>query len=158
MNFQIRKAVPNDASAIARFQIKMAMETENKRLDEATVLAGVESVLNHASNGFYVVAVQDGQSVGSLMITFEWSDWRNTQIWYIQSVYLEPEARGQGLFSKMFATVKQIAASERVKVIRLYVETENQHAQNVYENLGMKRMPYYMYDINIETENATDDH
>ena len=152
MNIEIRKATAEESDLIADFQRKMAIETESKQLDRDTVAAGVRRVFEDPGRGFYILAVDNDIPIGSLLITFEWSDWRNTQMWYIQSVYLLPEFRGQKIFSRMFDHVKFLANQTGVKVIRLYVETENRHAQSVYENLGMSKMPYWMYDIELDQE------
>ena len=145
----VRDAEIQDANAIAEFQILMAKETENKELDSATVLEAVQSVFHDTGKGFYLVAEADGKVVGSLMITFEWSDWRNCNLWYIQSVFVESEHRGQGIFKALYQEVIARATAEKVMFVRLYVETENERAQKVYESLGMKRMPYFMYDFRV---------
>lgn len=143
----IRIATINDAPVIAQFQIAMAWETENKRLDPQTVDTAVRAVIEDPSRGFYLVNEVDGRVAGSLMITREWSDWRNTDIWYIQSVYVVPKERGKGVFRRLFDHVMNLAEQRKVKLVRLYVETENERAQSTYESLGMKRLPYYMYQI-----------
>lgn len=143
----IRVATIEDATFIAQFQIAMARETENRRLDPQTVDTAVRAVLQDPSRGFYLVNEVDGRVAGSLMITREWSDWRNTDIWYIQSVYVIPEERGKGVFRHLFDHVMNLAEQQQVKLVRLYVETENERAQSTYESLGMKRLPYYMYQI-----------
>ena len=151
MPIQIRKAIAKDAANIAQFQINMALETESKTLDEQIVQSAVKRVFSDPSKGFYIVASDDdGNPVGSLMITYEWSDWRDTNMWYIQSVYILSDFRRQKLFSRMFDLVMKMAATENAKCVRLYVEEENSIAQNVYESLGMKKMPYVMYDINVD--------
>ena len=96
-----------------------------------------------------MVAEINDRVVGSLMITTEWSDWRNSDMWYFQSVFVQPEFRGQGIFRGMYDHVLKLANQHDVLYVRLYVEVENERAQNVYESLGMKRMPYYMYDIRV---------
>ncbi len=149
MNIEIRKASLVDSLRIAQFQVNMAKETESKDLDITIVQRAVEKVFDDRSKGFYVVASHCDNVVGSLMITYEWSDWRDTNMWYIQSVFIEREFRGRKIFSQMFDFVKRLAESDDVKVIRLYVEQENERAQKVYEKLGMKRMPYFMYDITL---------
>ena len=149
MSIEIRTATPTDAAKIADFQIAMAAETESKTLDQQTVETAVAKVFQDPTKGFYIVASADSVVVGSLMITFDWSDWRDTNIWYIQSVFVEAAFRGQKLFSRMFDRVKKMAAEQNVKHIRLYVEQDNDHAQNVYQSLGMKRLPYFMYDIEV---------
>lgn len=146
----IRYATAKDAQSIADFQVAMALETENKKLDSDNVLIAVKSVFDDSQKGFYLVAEVDGQVVGSLMITYEWSDWRNGNMWYIQSVFVMSPHRGKGLFTAMYHKVMELAKSENATYVRLYVETENEVAQKAYEKLGMKRMPYFMYDVKVE--------
>ncbi len=146
----IRLATVDDSDAIAGFQIAMALETEDKTLDPAVVQAAVEAVFEDEAKGFYLVAQRGGEVCASLLITYEWSDWRNSVLWYIQSVYVLPEHRGQGIFRALYHSVYQLAQEQDVMFIRLYVEVDNHAAQKVYESLGMKRMPYYMYDVRVE--------
>lgn len=150
MSDPIRHATAQDAQSIAVFQVAMALETENKKLDPDKVLVAVKSVFEDSQKGFYLVAEVDGQVVGSLMITYEWSDWRNGNMWYIQSVFVMAPHRGKGLFTAMYHKVMELAKSENATYVRLYVETDNDVAQKTYEKLGMKRMPYYMYDVKVE--------
>ncbi|MDG1875169.1 MAG: GNAT family N-acetyltransferase [Mariniblastus sp.] len=147
--FSIRDAKKEDARSIAQFQVAMALETEGKTLDLELVLNAANAVFDDASKGFYLVAEVGTEVVASLLITFEWSDWRNHMIWYFQSVFVTQEHRGQGIFGAMYAKVMQLAQSADVKVVRLYVETDNEQAQRVYEQLGMKRLPYYMYETKV---------
>ena len=149
MSANIREATIDDAPSIARFQVAMAMETENKQLEPAIVEAAVRAVFEDASRGFYLVGEVDGNVVGSLLVTYEWSDWRNCNMWYIQSLFVEANHRGQGVFKNLYQQVIERAKSNDVMFVRLYVEVENERAQRVYESLGMKRMPYYMYDVKI---------
>ncbi len=149
MSETIRYATAEDAEAIAGFQIAMAKETEDKTLDPNVVNPAVKSVFSDPQKGIYLVADHGGKAVGSLLITYEWSDWRNSNMWYIQSVYVLPEHRGKGLFGMMYRKVVELAKEDGAMFVRLYVETENEKAQRVYEKLGMKRMPYYMYDVRI---------
>lgn len=149
MPVSIRPARVDDARTIAQFQIAMALETENKQLDPETVQPAVESVFDDPGKGFYVVAEMDARLAGSLMITFEWSDWRNSNMWYIQSVYVDKPVRGRGIFRQLYRHVIELAAQQNVMFVRLYVEVDNAPAQRIYESLGMKRMPYYMYDISV---------
>ena len=144
-----RHASLADADAIARYQLQLAMESENKSLDFHVVKTAVEAVFDDATKGFYLVADVEDRTVGSLLMTTEWSDWRNGDIWYIQSVFVEREFRGQGIFRKMYDRVVEMARQQEVLFLRLYVEVENEHAQQVYEALGMKRMPHYMYDVRV---------
>ncbi len=146
----IRLARLEDAVTLAEFNQAMALETESKTLDPDIVLRGVESVFHDKEKGFYVVAEDAGHIVGCLMITFEWSDWRASWFWWIQSVYILPEARGQKIYSRLYDFAKAQATPEKnVRGIRLYVETNNTHAQRVYEKLGMHDMPYLMYEENL---------
>lgn len=146
----IRFAKVEDADAIAGFQVAMALETEDRVLDAGVVAGAVRDVFADGMKGFYVVAEDAGEVVGSLMISYEWSDWRRGWWWWIQSVYIKPKARGRHIYSLMYEFVKQKAQDAgNVKGIRLYVETENEHAQRVYEKLGMSRSPYFMYDAEL---------
>ena len=145
----VRDGELSDAPTIANFQIRMAMETEEKTLLPEVVQPAVEAVFSDSGKGQYLVAVSDSQVVGSLLITYEWSDWRNCHMWYIQSVYVHPDFRGQGIFGKLYDEVIARAKSDGAMFVRLYVEVENERAQKTYEKLGMKRMPYYMYDVKV---------
>lgn len=149
MSFQIRSATRDDASFIAGFQVSMARETEDKQLDASLVETAVRAVFEDDSKGFYVVAEAEGVVVASLMITYEWSDWRNSNMWYIQSVFVVEEYRSQGVFRAMYEFVMDRAREQNTMFVRLYVEVDNDRAQRVYESLGMKRMPYYMYDVRV---------
>lgn len=149
MEIHIRDGQIEDAPDIARFQLLMALETERKRLSEEIVLAAVKSVFEDPTKGFYLVAQVDGRVVGGLLVTYEWSDWRNCNIWYIQSVYVEPDFRERGVFTKLHARVVELARGAGTMFVRLFVEVDNQRAQKTYERLGMKRMPYLMYDMKL---------
>lgn len=147
----IRLAHGGDAQALVTFNQAMALETEGKTLDPGKIGPGVAAVFEDEKKGFYVVAEKDGGIVGGLMVTYEWSDWRNAWFWWIQSVYILPEARGTGLYSRMYEFVKKRAAEAgNVCGFRLYVETENTHAQKVYEAVGMSRSHYLMYEEESE--------
>ena len=150
MTVTIRNAVPNDAAAIAAFQLAMALETEGKQLELGVVMPAVEEVFANPSRGFYLVGEIDGEVAGSLMVTYEWSDWRNSNLWYIQSVYVQEQFRGRGVFKNLYQTVIEQARVEKAGHVRLYVESDNERAQKVYESLGMKRLPYFMYDIKVD--------
>ncbi len=121
----IRKATPSDASSIIDFQLKMAWETEQMTLRQETVTKGVNAVFADPSRGQYYVADADGQVVASLLITYEWSDWRNCNVWWFQSVYVLPDFRRQGIFRKMYTFIKDQAIEQGVAGLRLYVETRN---------------------------------
>lgn len=139
----IRRAEMRDLTVITTFNIQMALETEQKRLDPYLVTAGVRAALQDQNKGIYFLAEVDGQVVGQLMITHEWSDWRNGDIWWIQSVYVHPEFRKRGIFKALHTHTKGAAIKAGAVMIRLYVEKENTRAQNVYTNLGLS-LPGYL--------------
>jgi GNAT superfamily N-acetyltransferase len=144
---EIRIATAPDAVELIRFNQAMALETEGKTLSAEVLSPGVEAVFADPQKGFYVVANDNGTIVGGLLITYEWSDWRNKWFWWIQSVYILPEARGIGLYSRLYQFVKQLAEQRGdVCGFRLYVEKENTHAQAVYEKLGMNNSHYLMFE------------
>ena len=143
----IRLARKEDASAMVEFNQAMALETEEKTLDSQILTSGVESVFHNSDKGFYVVAEDEGKIVGGLMVTFEWSDWRDGWFWWIQSVYILPDYRGRRIYSLLYQFVKDEAQKQGdVCGFRLYVEKENEKAQKVYEKLGMSETHYLMYE------------
>ena len=142
----IRKAIPADASAIIGFQQKMAWETEQMVLVDEIITKGVEAVFKEPSRGQYYVAEADGKVIASLLITYEWSDWRNSNVWWVQSVYVLPRFRRQGIFRSMYDFILKEADKHYVAGLRLYVETNNSTAQKTYESLGMKSEHYRMYE------------
>jgi len=143
----IRKAERRDADAIAGFNSAMALETEGKALLPERVNPGVLRLLNDPSLGFYVVAERSGEVVGSLMVTNEWSDWRNGLFWWIQSVYIVPAARRQGVYRALYDFVRDMArADPGICGFRLYVEKDNTAAQRTYSSLGMAPTDYLVYE------------
>ncbi len=142
----IRRATAPDLAAIVAFNIAMAWETEGLRLDQAAISAGVQGLFDQPQFGFYVVAERAGEVVGSLMITYEWSDWRNRVFWWIQSVYVRPEARGQGVYRALYEGVRTMGRDANCCGFRLYVEKTNGTAQAVYRKLGMAESHYLMFD------------
>lgn len=146
----IRMATPADIETIAVFNERMAWETESLRLDAARIRSGVQSVLGDESKGFYLVAERDGKVIGQLMVTFEWSDWRNGSFWWIQSVYVHPDYRGQGVYSSLYRHLEAAAhQTEGVCGLRLYVEQENGRAQEVYRRLGMSMTAYRLLETDF---------
>jgi len=144
---EIRKAQREDIDALIGFNEAMAFETEGKKLFTGTLRKGVEAVFEDPLKGFYVVATEEDKTIGGLMVTFEWSDWRNAWFWWIQSVYVNPEYRGKRVYSELYDFVKREAqAAGNVCGFRLYVEKENAHAQRVYEKVGMEETYYLMYE------------
>lgn len=150
MEILIRQAQPEDAPTITRFNALMAEETERRSLHQVTLRKGVEAVLADPAKGLYFVALIDETIVGQLLITYEWSDWRNGNFWWIQSVYVEKEYRGKGVYKTLSAYVTNLASARKdVCGFRLYVEKENVRAKQAYEALGMRRTPYEMYEIDF---------
>ncbi len=146
----IRTAVFDDAVRITEFNALMAQETEGRVLDFERLSRGVEAVLRDPSKGIYYVAETNGVLVGQLLITYEWSDWRNGTFWWIQSVYVHKEFRGQGVFKSLFEHVfKKAKEKNDVCGLRLYVEKENSRAKQTYEKLGMKKTHYDVYEIDF---------
>ena len=145
----VRRAEAKDAQALADFNRNMAWETEAIRLIPSVILSGVTRIISDDNLGFYLV-VQDADKdeiVASLMITKEWSDWRNGVFWWIQSVYVKPNWRRRGLYRELYQTVKSMAeAQSDVCGFRLYVEQENEAAKSVYRSLGMEAKRYHMYE------------
>ena len=147
MTINIRRATTNDTPAIADFNISMALETEGKHLDPAIIKRGVANMISNPNMGFYLVA-EDGEAVvGSLMVTTEWSDWRNGLFWWIQSVFIVKTHRRRCIDRRLYETVKTLAAeADNVCGYRLYVEKDNRRAQLTYEHLGMQATDYLMYE------------
>ena len=143
----IREAKVKDAGQIAEFQLAMALETENIQLDKTTVDLGVKQVFDDQSKGTYYVADRDGRIIASLLTTYEWSDWRNGTVLWIQSVYVSPEFRGTGVYKKMYSHIQGLVKKEdRLKGIRLYVDQSNTPAQQVYQKLGMTAEHYQLFE------------
>ena len=144
---RVRTAEPADAPAIVDFQLRMARETEDLALDLATVTRGVAAVFADPGKGAYWMAERGGRIVGSLLTTYEWSDWRDGVVLWIQSVYVIPEERGGGVYRALYETLKRrVEETPDLKGIRLYVDKRNAAAQRVYERLGMTREHYEMFE------------
>jgi ribosomal protein S18 acetylase RimI-like enzyme len=143
MAIQIRPARPSDAPVIIEYNRRMAEETEGKALDRAVLTAGVERALADPAKGRYFVGEEDGEVLGQMMVTWEWSDWRNGWFWWIQSVYVRADARRKGVFKGLYDHVCR-TAKETADVIgiRLYVDRDNQAAQKTYARLGMEVTEY----------------
>ena len=151
--YTARLATRDDAAVIVKFNLAMARETESLELSPATLAAGVSNLFDNPQFGFYVVAEARGpgggagECAGSLLITYEWSDWRDGLFWWVQSVYVAPEHRRRGVYTVLYEFVKRLAAADpRVRGFRLYVERENAAAQKTYERLGMSASHYVMYE------------
>ncbi len=144
----IRRATLEDAEFLVQGNASMALETEGRILDPHTLRAGVCAVFDDPARGFYLIAEIGGQPAGQMMITYEWSDWRNAAFWWIQSVYTLPETRGRGVFKALYAHVDSLARLRGgVCGLRLYVETHNQRAQSAYLRCGMSEAIYRMFEV-----------
>ena len=143
----IRSANRKDIETLAGFQVLMAKETENLDLDPETVKRGVSTVFDKPEKGFYLVTEEEGEVVASLMITYEWSDWRAKTTWWIQSLYVKPEHRKKGIYRAMYQHLKnRIKDDDTVGGIRLYVDKSNVKAHKAYEALGMDGEHYSMFE------------
>jgi ribosomal protein S18 acetylase RimI-like enzyme len=144
---KIRPARPEDADQLVEFNLRMASETEGMQLDPEILTLGITELLQDASHGFYLVADFNGVVVGCLMITTEWSDWRNGEFWWIQSVYVSPQFRRQGVFRTLYGEARRRAEhTDRVCGCRLYVEKENLQAQTAYSCLGFTETNYKVFE------------
>ncbi len=143
----VRKAKNQDLNSILEFQLSMAKETENIDLDPETAGNGVAAVLSDSSKGCYYVAEKEGKLLGSLLTTFEWSDWRNGTVLWIQSVYVIPEYRRKGVYSSLYSHVRQMVLNDNgLKGIRLYAEKSNLAAHKAYKKLGMNADHYITFE------------
>ncbi len=144
----IRPAAPADVESIAEFNCRLALESEHRELDPETVRAGVAALLADAAHGRYFLAVDGDEIAGQMLITYEWSDWRNGQFWWIQSVYVAPTHRRKGVFSNLLAHVRELAA-QRADVcgLRLYVENGNTRAIATYAARGLDATGYSVMEL-----------
>lgn len=157
MSLGIRTGRPADAAVIAEFNVRLARESENEVLDAATARAGAAAILADSGKGRYLLMVEDGEVLGQLLLTWEWSDWRNSAFWWIQSVFVVPEHRGKGIFSMLYRHVRKIAHDDpQVCGLRLYVDKENFRAKSVYRTLGMGPSNYEAMEFHFDgrTTNA----
>ncbi|HVV01848.1 MAG TPA: GNAT family N-acetyltransferase [Verrucomicrobiae bacterium] len=150
----IRAARAEDADTIAEFNLRMALETEDRRLDPGRVQAGVRALLASGEKGaYYLAEITDGGRqviAGQLLITYEWSDWRNGAFWWIQSVFVREEFRGRGIFRSLYQHVHALAKNRAdVCGLRLYVEGDNETAQRAYARLGMKPTSYRFFEVDF---------
>jgi GNAT superfamily N-acetyltransferase len=148
----IRPAAMDDLAILVAYNQALVMETENRRLDADTVSKGIQRLLEDPSKGLYWVAETEGRVVGHLMFSAEWSDWRCGEIWWLQSVYVSPDHRGQGVFKALYHHVLALARDIGVKVLRLLVAHENRGAQKVYAAVGMEKGRYDMFEVELKVE------
>jgi GNAT superfamily N-acetyltransferase len=144
---KIRTAQSVDLELLVKFQLQMALETENVNLDASTLKRGINSLLNDPARGKYFIVEIDKKPVACTMITPEWSDWRCGWIIWLQSVYVLPEYRKQGVFKAMYSYIKDIVDTNMdYRGIRLYVDNTNLLAQKVYKHLGMNGEHYNVWE------------
>lgn len=145
---EIRQADADDVTIIADFNIALCRETEGRELDPVTVTEGVRRFVSEPARGRYFVAVIDGEVVGQTAHTFEWSDWRNGEIWWIQSVFVHPRHRSHGVFRSLFRYIKQLGEADADCCgIRLYMERENDSARQSYLRLGFTETGYEVFEL-----------
>jgi GNAT superfamily N-acetyltransferase len=150
MEIRIREAALADAQVIAAFNLQLAEESEGLRLDAAIVQAGVAALLQDPAKGIYYIAEAEGAVAGQVMTTYEWSDWRNGNIWWIQSVYVKPEFRRAGVFRALFNHLRTLAQTRKdVCSLRLYVHAENTRAHESYKRLGMTLTQYEVFELDV---------
>ena len=150
MSWNVTEGRLDDAEAIARFQVEMAMESEGTVLDYDRVLKGVTLGLQDAAKGTYMVARNsECEAVASLLLTREWSDWNCAWYWWIQSVYVSPDYRRKGVYRALYNKVKEMAQENQVHCLRLYVDRENERGLKTYNQLGMHESHYLMYEQDI---------
>jgi len=143
----VRRALDGDIPSIVRFNLSMALETESLVLEPDIIQKGVETVFRENSHGFYIVCEVEEQVQACLMITYEWSDWRNGLFWWIQSVYVEKDFRKKGLYKLMYSFIKSLTdKNDGIAGVRLYVDDDNRKAQNVYKKLGMLKTNYQLFE------------
>jgi GNAT superfamily N-acetyltransferase len=153
MDITVRQAALADRVVIADYNVRLAEESEGLRLDPVCVQTGVDALLKDPAKGVYYIAEVNGEAVGQTMITYEWSDWRNGNLWWIQSVYVKPEFRGQGVFRRLFKHVRTLAGQQKdVPALRLYVHSENTKAHRTYEKLGMSRTKYQVFELDLQPQ------
>ena len=146
MSLHVRPAAATDLPFIVQANLALADETEDVRLDPAVLREGVVALLENRAPGRYWIAERDGRPIGQTLITYEWSDWRNRVVWWIQSVYVIPAERGTGVFREIYAHLRQAAQAAAAGGLRLYVHTANARAQVVYAALGMNGDHYRVFE------------
>jgi ribosomal protein S18 acetylase RimI-like enzyme len=143
----IRNANREDATNILEFQLMLARETEDISLDKLVVSQGIKAIFDDAAKGTYYVAESEGRIIGCFLITYEWSEWRNGNVWWMQLVYVDMRYRRRGVFKKMYDyLLESVSADPRILGLRLYVDKSNLRAQKVYGGLGMNGDHYTVYE------------
>ena len=143
----IRLATLDDAKNIAENNVLLANESENLEIPFETTLNGIKGVISDPGKGFYLIVEEDDIIIGQMMITFEWSDWKNKTIWWLQSVYVKENYRIKGIFKHLIKEMNNMASENNVDIIRLYVHNDNINAIQAYRHMGMKKKPYTIYQL-----------
>ncbi|MFO8132620.1 MAG: GNAT family N-acetyltransferase [Thermoplasmatota archaeon] len=138
-----------DAEAIARNNVQLRMETEHVEMDSQVAIEGTRALIASEERGFYLVARHDGEIVGQVLVTHEWSDWRNRDIWWLHRIYVKQAWRHSGILKKLFAEVHRRAMKNNVYAVRLYLHEANREAAAIYRKLGMKRAPFHVFSTTI---------
>ena len=150
IDLTIRQADLSDAAVIAEFNLRLAEETEDLQLDPDCVAKGVAAILADPAKGLYYVAEVESEVVGQVMITYEWSDWRNGNLWWLQSVYVRKDLRRKGIFRALFKQLENLAGRrDDVCGLRLYMHSKNGRARNSYQQLGMKPTKYEVFEMEL---------
>jgi ribosomal protein S18 acetylase RimI-like enzyme len=153
----VRDATPGDIDFVVAANLALASETEDKRLDPVTLREGVRLALDDPTRCLYFIAEIAGKPAGQTMITYEWSDWQNGWLWWLQSVYVEPPYRRRGVFRALYEHVRRLAVSKPdVKAIRLYVYRDNQRAQHTYDSLGFSDAHYLVMEDDLSPGKSTE--
>jgi GNAT superfamily N-acetyltransferase len=148
MTLIVRPAIATDVATIVRFNVALALETENRTLDPERLRKGVQAVLDDPEKGRYFIAEEHGRTVGQVLVTYEWSDWRNGSFWWLQSIYVAERSRGRGVFQELYNHLNSLARSEPdVCGLRLYVARGNVQAQQAYRNVGMADSGYLVLEV-----------
>ncbi|OYT62663.1 GNAT family N-acetyltransferase [Thermoplasmatales archaeon ex4484_30] len=144
----LRMASMGDAEKIAKNNVMLAMESENLEINYEDTLKGVKELIKHSEKGFYVVAEENGEIIGQVMVTYEWSDWRGMDIWWLQSIYVSKKWRRKGIMKMLIEKIKKMAGNN-VFALRLYVHESNGNAIEAYKKVGMKKMPYFIFSMEM---------
>ena len=144
---RVRHATAAEARRLVDYNLALALESEGLALDEKTVSAGVLALMSHPERGFYLIAEVDNVPAGCLLVTYEWSDWRDKTFWWISSYYVKPEMRGRGIYAAMDEKLQELAAQAgNVCGFRTYVHKDHKQAQDVCRNLGMVEKEYLVFE------------
>jgi ribosomal protein S18 acetylase RimI-like enzyme len=146
----VRLATGDDAAVIASHNVALAKESEGYSLDQETALEGVTMLLQQAEKGFYMVAEDGDVLIGQVMITFEWSDWRARDIWWLQSIYVKPQWRRKGVMRALISAVSRLAAKQHVPELRLYVHMDNDAAIQAYRHIQMQKLTYFVFALSVD--------